>query len=287
MANTPATGNGPFEFTSAGGKQISIPLGAFSFDSSGKAVVDPAWSSLTDVPPGKTLLALAIQNQTIMPRPTPSPFPAIIVRAADPGAGGNNISVAITVSNVVTSPPSNDPTLVPFSIEIQETDSYSGLTMATVESVLGSDTVAGSLPGLVRVVHSSLDSAAVATHCTGNLAGTPAVFSVTAEGSPPVAFVLSAKKSGADGTLTQVTVTPDISSPSSPGTPTFSLQAMWSKTVSGITLPQLDAMASALGYEITVSRPSSGAYSVPADSTSMLSGGAAGTVASATLYTSQ
>jgi hypothetical protein len=287
MATTPAMGNGPFEFTNSQGQHISIPLTAINFDATGTAVVDPPWNTLTSTPPGSALLALAVTEKTIQPRPTPSPFPAMIIRAADPGAGGNNIKVTVAVSTAVASPPTNDPTLTPFSITVTETDNYTGLTTATIESVLGSATVTGSKPGLVQIVHGSVDTNGAPLSHTGSLSGTPAELDVPGDGTPPLAFTLAAKKSGADGNLTQVTVTPDVSSPPAPGAGAFSLQATWTKAVNNITLAQLDTMVqSNLGYEIKVSKPSSGAYSVPANGDTVLSGGG-GTAASGTLFTAQ
>jgi hypothetical protein len=283
MANTPATGNGPFEFTSSAGKQISIPLSAFTFDAAGNIVVDSAWQPLTNAQPGSALLAHAVKEGLIAPTAVASPFPAMIIKAADPGAGGNNITVTVVVSTIVTSPPTNDPTLVPFSLTVAENDNYTGLTAATVENVLGSSAVTGSSPGLVQVVHGSVDPTGVPTLQNGVLLGSPAEFDVVGSGSPGTVFILMAKRSGDSGP-TKIKITPNVASPPS-ANPTFSLLVSWTRTVSGITLPNLHAMVqSALGYEITVSKPSSGAYSVPTAGVTTLSGGGPGSVASAVLF---
>jgi hypothetical protein len=56
--------------------------------------------------------------------------------------------------------------------------------------------------------------------------------------------------------------------------------------ISDVTLGTLvSTIQSEFGYEITVSLPGSGAYSVPALASSTLSGGTPGTSASATLFT--
>jgi hypothetical protein len=287
MANTPATGNGPFEFTSATGEQISIPLTAFSFDSSGKIVVDLVWNTATTTPPGKALLTYAQNEGLIAPAAVPSPFPAMIIKAADPGTGGNFITVTVAISSFVPSPATNDPTQVEFSLAVSETDVYTGLTCATIESVLGSSNVAGSSPGLVQVVHGSVDPTGVPVHHTGSLSGSPPVLDVPGDGSPPTVFVLTAKKDAADSIHTSVIITPDGGSPPNPNINTFTLRASWSKpAVTGITLSTLEAMVkNNLSYEITVSRPGSGAYSLPAAGVTTLSGGAAGSNASATLFT--
>jgi hypothetical protein len=294
MANTPVTGNGPFEFTSSAGKQVSIPLTAFGFDSNNNLVVDPAWSSFTSTAPGSVLLAAAVKLGEIAPAALASPFPAMIFRATDPGPGGNNISVTIGVTKVVTSPPTDDPTLVPFDVTIAETDFYPSLTAASIESVLGSRTLAGasvvtgSAPGLVRVLAGSVDTAGEPLSVSGNLTGTPAVLDVDGNGSPALVFTLIAKNESATSVPTHVSITPSFTSPPQPGGATFSLRANWTKTISGVTLPDLAAtIAADFGYLVTVSKPGSGAFSLPASGVSQLSGGGAGKAASATIFTSQ
>jgi hypothetical protein len=281
MANTPATGTGPFEFTDSQDRHVSIPLTAFSFDSNLKVVVDPAWSSVTGAQPAAALLAYALAEGLIAPAAAPAPFPAMIVKAADPGTGGNSITV--TIANVV---PAADPTATTFDITVTETDVYTGLTTASIESVLGSSAVAGSSPGgLVQVVHGSVDPAFGPTHTAGALSGSPAQLDVDGTGSPPRVFTLVAKKAGADGALTQIQVTPTSASPQI-GPETFTLQASWTKTATAVTLTSLaTAVASQLGYEITVALPGTGAYSVPAAAAASLSGGAPGVAASAAFFT--
>jgi hypothetical protein len=292
MANTAVTGNGPFEFTSSEGKQISIPLTAFSFDSNNNLIVDPAWSSLTSTAPGSVFLAAAVKLGDIAPAALASPFPAMIFRATDPGSGGNSITVTIAVSSVVSSPPTDDPTLVPFDITVTETDDYPSLTAATIASVLGSRTLAGttvvtgSAAGLVRVLDGSVDAGGEPLSGSGNLTGTPAVFQVDGHGSPPLVFTLIAKNDTASGAPTHVSVAPNLASPPPAGGPTFSLQATWTRTVTGITLADLaSTVAADLGYVVTVSKPGSGAFSLPAAGVSQLSGGGSGTQASATIFT--
>ena len=288
MANTPASGNGPFEFTDSQDRQVSIPLTAFAFDSNSKLVVDPSWQTVTQAQPAAGLLAYALAAGLIAPAASPAPFPAMIVKAADPGAVGNNLSgganiaIAVTISNIV---PASDPTQTTFSISVTETDIYTGLTCGSIESVLGSSAVSGSAPGLVRVAHNSVDPTGAPLEASGALAGSPARFDVHGSGSPSLVFTLAAKKSGADGTLTHIQVTPNTSSPP-PAVETFTLQASWTKTANAVTLATLVAAAqNQLGYEITLALPGGGAFSVPAAATTALSGGGAGSAASATLFT--
>ncbi|MFZ0304745.1 MAG: hypothetical protein WAL75_18780 [Terracidiphilus sp.] len=288
---TQVTGNGPLEFTNANGKQISIPLSALYFDGNGTLQVDTTWATATGLMPNTGVLGYAQSEGLITPAPAPPPFASMIIKAADQGAGGNNIVVAIGDIS-----PATDPTQTTFSITVTETDVYPGLTAATIESTLGSSTVSGSTlvpvktgssPGLVQVESGSVDTSGFPNTTDGSLSGDPAELVVeNNDGSPAVVFTLLAKKAGADGATTQVDISPDTDSPPSSSDSTFTLTATWSRMINDVTLGTLaSSIQSQFGYEITVSLPGSGAYSVPAASSSTLSGGTPGTSASATLFT--
>ena len=288
---TQVTGNGPLEFTNANGKQISIPLSALYFDGNGTLQVDSTWAAASGLNPGKGVLGYVQSEGLITPAPAPPPFAAMIIRAEDQGTGGNNIVVQISDIS-----PATDPTQTTFSITVTENDIYPGLTAATIESTLGSSTVSGSSlvpvksgtsPGLVQVEAGSVDTTGFPNTTTNaTLSGDPAELTVDGEGSPAVVFVLLAKKAGADGAITLIDITSDTTSPPTSNTPTFTLIANWSKMINDVTLATLaSTIQSELGYEVTVSLPSSGAYSVPATANSTLSGGTPGSPASATLFT--
>ena len=268
-------GNGPFEFTNANGNQVSIPLSALSFDSANVIQVDPAWQA--KAAPGMAFLQYLVQAGTISAAPSPSPFPAMVIQAADPGWGGNNIQV--TVKNVKPSV-SGDPTQTTFSLVVTEIDVYSGLTAANVQSTLA------NLRGLVQVQQNSMDpKGGVPIGFSGGLSASPSELLAEVQipdseslGSPSVFCTLVAKKSGLDGALTTVTITPGAGG-------TFSLKATWIKEADSITVLNVAAkVQQCLAYEIAVSPPSSGVYSVPAAGSVTLSGGGAG-AASATLFT--
>jgi len=287
---TQVTGNGPLEFTNANGRQISIPLSALYFDSSGTLQVDSTWATASGLKPNAGVLGYVQSEGLITPAPAPPPFAAMIIKSADQGTGGNNIQVAISDIS-----PATDPTQTTFSITVTETDVYEGLTAGTIESTLGSSTVSGSSlvpvktgtsPGLVQVESGTVDTNGFPNSTNGSLTGNPAELAVDGEGSPAVVFTLLAKKSGADGATTQVDISPDTGSPPASSNPTFTLTATWSKMVNDVTLGTLaSTIQSELGYEITVSLPGSGAFSVPAAAQSTLGGGTPGTFASATLFT--
>jgi hypothetical protein len=286
MTNPPVTGNGPFEFTDTFGRHVSIPLTAFSVDPVQGIVPDAAWAPVVGALPASALFAYALKGKLIVPAPAPSAFPAMIVTAADPGPAGSNITIQI-----VSGAPNADPTKTTFNIVVNETDKYYGLTAATIASVLGTcnpagtPTAPGSNPGLVQVLQGSVDTVGAPLAVTALLSGNPAKVDIDQHASPARVFTLVAKKPGADGALIKVQVIPVVSSP--PSNPeTFSLIATWQKEVDGVTIGALQSQVqSLLGYEITVSTPASGAFSVPAASTTALSGGATGVAASATLFT--
>ncbi len=287
---TAVTGNGPLELTNANGQQLSIPLSALYFDVNGTLQIDSAWGAVSGLQPGKGLLAYVASEGLITLAPAASPFPAMIIKAADPGIAGNNITVQI--SDVT---PATDPTKTTFSITVTELDTYTGLTAATIQGKLGSSTIQGgglvsasngSSPGLVQVQAGSTDVSGNPNALSDTLSGDPATLEVDGDGSPAVVFTLLAKKAGADGALTQVQVVPNTTSPPTAGPPTFTLIATWTKTISGVSTSNLQSVIqNELGYEITVALPASGAFSVPAAATSTLSGGTAGSSASGTLFT--
>ena len=294
MAGTQATGTGPFEFTDSNGKHVSIPLTAITFDANSKPLINSAWQHVfATQPAAASLLAYAVAEGLIAPAPAPSPFPAMIVKAVDGGLGGNNITVAI--SNIVPdagSPPTNDPTRTSFTITVTETDIYNGLTAASIEQTLGSadgtftSVVKGTSTGLVQVLHGSVEvygtphSVSAAT-----FTGPPYRLDVNGSASPPKVFTLIPKKAGSDARFTKITITPNTSSPPQAGPGTFLLQATWTQNATATLETLASVVQSMLGYEISVSPPGSGSYSVPAVAVTSLSGGAPGASASASLFT--
>jgi hypothetical protein len=275
MLSTPVVGNGPLEFTNSKGHEVSIPLSALNLTAGVLHSSDPVWDTALTTPPGQALAKYMVAAGLISPKPAPAPFPAMVIRAATAGSAGNNISVTVTVSSAPPSPPINDPMFTPFSLQVTETDTYAGQTAATIAGTLSG---AG---GLVQIV-GPVDTSAMPT-AQGGLVNSSGQFPVMGNGSPGgLVFVLATKGSGTDSLKTNVNITLDA------GGKTFTLQVSWTKTVNNITLGTLEStVLSALGYEITVSKPSSGAYSVPATTTTptTLSGGSSSSSASAILFT--
>ena len=272
MAAIAPTGNGPFEFTDSNGRQVSVPLTAFRFDAAGNLVVNPAWQTIVGGAPASALLAYYRAQGLIEPAPAASPVPAAVIRAVDLGAAGNNI--AITIEYITADP---DPNKTTFDIAVDESEIYTGLTMATIQQVLGTETAPGSQPGLVVVKTVQNPSGTPATLPKTALGGggARASLDIPDAGSKTV-FTLEARDPGTDGKLIQVSVTPSGA--------TFGLTAEWKKSSTGLTSPTLQTrVASDLSYEITAAPPVGGLFSVPAAATTQLTGGTPNIRASAIL----
>lgn len=292
MGTTSVFANGPFEFTDSDGNQVSIPLSALQFDSSGNLTVAAtgpnAWAPYTGYSGDEKTLILGLlaqlaAQQLIIPAPAPSPKAAMRLKAADPGSAGNKITFCIKVTAAV------DPTLAQFDITVTETGTYTGLSAATIEATLGTNVKAAASPGLVVVVSGATTTSRVPQAGTNPLQGgapaTPSSLIVYDGTSKPV-FTLQAKKPSADGDLTKITIS-NIQSNN------FDLSVTWTKTVTGATLGTLSAAAQGLSYEVSVLTPASGIFSVPVDNRStpiQLTGGAdapSAAAASATVFASQ
>lgn len=305
MSTTPTVlGNVPLEYTDpVTGKQVSIPLSALKFTNGQLKVDTGTWPNPPN-PPSPTppyiklpdfvnsMLTNLAQQGVIIPAPTPSPKPAMVVTAQDPGSAGNNIVLTFAVTT-----PNLDPTQVKFSMTVTETETYKKLTLTSgkpnyVETVLGSDTVTSPTPGLAHVIHASLGATG-----TPSLANTTAfkAASPTAkaqsdvkstDATPKLLFTLEAKKAGKDGELTSVlSVGPNTDDAS-----LFDLSIQWTRQITNLTLANVAANTGPLGYEVTVAAPSSGIFSIPQANSVQLSGGTDGsspTAASAIVFAGQ
>jgi hypothetical protein len=268
--STPATGNVPFEFTdpSTDG-QVSIPLSAFSFDASGNLNGAPPWDTVIKQAPASSLLQYAQSQGLIVPAPTPSPIPAIIVQAADPLGAGNVIT--ITIQNVVKSP-SGDPTETTFDIVVTENDNYISLTCASIEAVLGSETTKGTQPGLLHAMDANPETTPIEILTPESLVltspGPYPLLEVPESGSPSgTAFTLEAKREGQDGAGTTVTI-------SNVEGNNFDLTATLTQSATGLTTVTLqDQISNGLSYLINVKAPAGG-FSPPAPATITLTAGA-------------
>ena len=196
---------------------------------------------------------LTIEDCTFAFNPTSTATVAMIFTAADAGSAGNNIVVSINVHQGADLAHST------YDVTVTETDTYTNLNMSTIESVLGSDTVKGSSPGLVRVQHQGLTQALPPSgtfQLTGGAANAPASVKISQPGTT-LALTLLAKKNGVDGARTSVQIV------TSPAGGSFNLTATWTKTVLGVTVANTQAALAALNYEVTVAPPAGGSFALP------------------------
>ncbi|HEV2956310.1 MAG TPA: hypothetical protein VGY55_11565 [Pirellulales bacterium] len=291
MSEAAVIGREPVSLLTSTGQQVSIPLTALYFDSNGKLHADrwPLYSKFSaDVDPW---LAYLVKTGELTPAASPPPVAAMTITAADAGPAGNNIEV--NFKNIVpdsANPP--DPGKGTFDVDVVETDTYTGLSYDSTKStdpnfisnVLGiadqdgKVTKAGTRPGLVLVLAG--DTPAQPSN------NPPLTFSVTAPATAATAavaanFHLVAKKPGADGKNTTVTI-----SSVDTGAKTFSLKAVWTLNATNKKLSDLSNLA---GYEISVTVPAVGSTitALPAAGAVKLTGGAAAqsaSNASATVY---
>jgi hypothetical protein len=281
--STGVSGYGPFEFMDQSGKHVSIPLTALTLNNGVITSTDPNWNKVLSNPPAQALYQymLNVTPPLLWPTPAPAPFPAMVVRAVNAGTAGNNITVNVTVTPAASSPPIQDPTTQTFTLTVTESDTYANQTPATIANTLKT---AGALVYVVQTVQTT----GVPESYSGTLTGSPDQVPIEGSGSPGTLFVLSPRQNtlgaSAGAQYTQLTITPNLASPSNPNAGTFNLQATWTYTVS-CTLDSLASVSSELGYVITIGKPSSGAFSIPAQTSTTLSGGTANSNASGILYT--
>ncbi len=269
MPKTVVLGNGPIAFTEQGGQMLLIPLSVLTLDG----------NTIQANPPYNTVeilqwLQYLVNTGFLTAGSAPAPKPAMSIQAVDPGPAGNNIQVIF--SNIVPDPA--DPTnadKTSFDASITETDTYNGLSFDSaspsfIQTVLGTETITGTTPGLVHIKDAdtpSLPKAGIYP-LTG---GDP-----TTKSSAPIpgnpsgnAFHVEAKKVDQDGDNTKVTISNVDSSAK-----TFTLIAVWTQTVAGIKRGGLPGALQGNQYEINVAKPTGGDFAIPAPGPIGLSGGA-------------
>lgn len=277
MAKTPVTGHGPIEFTDDG-EQVVIPLSAFYLDNHGVLTSDSTlYTNAKSKAAVDAWLKQLQQDGMVKAAAVPPPAPAMVITAKAPGTAGNHIS--ITFSNVDTGAGT-------FDAEVQEQETYAGLTKDTVKGVLGAAPGGGTNPGLVFV------SSAGAAHPADGVypvivdpGGSGNYIADIGDGAGGTAFTVQSRAVDAEATNTVVEIK-DAANPASPGT--FTLVATWKKPKAVGLQP--GGLQGSFGYEITVAPPAGGQLGVPAEGTVALRGGAdtaAPAAASATVFAGQ
>jgi hypothetical protein len=274
---TAVLANGPVAYTDSTGAQVEISLSALSFGTNGSLTLS-GWPPFGNYSAGEQKvitgwLNALISSGFLKPSPDQPPRPAMLLQAADAGAAGNNISVA--VSAVVANA---DPSQTTFTVMVTETDAYTGLSAATIAGVLGTDQKpldgSGPKPGLVHVVNGSVVPAGIPdmTKSPYSFPTPPANKNSqvnVVDTTPATIFTLEAKKPGKDGK--QITATL-----SNLNGKVFDMQVTFTKQVTGVTILNAAQKLADLGYEIGTTAPGGGAFSVPAAKTTTLTGGADG-----------
>jgi hypothetical protein len=278
------TGYGPFEFTDSNGKHISIPLTALTLSGNNITSSNADWNTYLASAPAYRLWKYMLAEGLLSPMPSPSPFPAMVVRAANAGTAGNNITVTITVSTPPSSPSIEDLTQLPFTIQVSETNTYTNQTAATIANTLK------TANALVQVIDSTATTGTPQAS-SASFSGSPDQISILESGSPGATlFVLGPRTPGPNPVDVFVTISPNSASPPAANPETFTLTASWTSPTVTATVNELATMLttvlSQLGPEINISKPSSGAFSLPQGGSTTLTGGTAMSNASAVLYTS-
>ena len=250
--------NGPISVTAKDGSQVSIPISKLSFVN-GEFQIDQDWlkppiKDKLDENGIKKLLDQLRTEGVLQIVEALSPGIAMVISAADPGALGNTIQIGFSKFQ----PPVGGK--VPFDVTATEQITYKKLTRDTIGSILGS--TADGLPAGLIFVSSGAPYQLPKQNDTSKLVGDPAKVKIAAVTGD--AFELTAKKGGVDSALIQVTIS-DLTDTD------FTLTARWSKTVTSISVADLQ---SNFAYKLKFDPPvKGGQLDVPAEGVVILSGG--------------
>jgi hypothetical protein len=286
MPQVAAVGDGPIVYLSDAGQEVFLPLSDIVFDATGTAKS----KTMTTTPPALARwLAFLVAQGRLSPEPVAAAGDAVTITASTPGAAGNNIVVTVVPAGAGL-----------VDVTVTETDTYRGLTLATIGGLLGFGTTPGSKPGMLLLTQ------AVANNAPDPAEGTVAevtpptdpptwkVVGPTAAG-PTASFTLKPRGTGSDKGTTTVTISavkPATTQPVTAAT-TFTLEVVWTRTVTGVGAAGVDTLAHIgttfrdVEFVARAGEPSPGAGGkVPRPGTVQLTGGAeaqSATPATATL----
>jgi hypothetical protein len=259
MATRPVLGGSPVSILDGSGKQLEIPLNLLSFGSSG--VDASGWPGyVANKPLVDAWLKSLVQRQLLRPGDAAAAAPALTIKARDKGSEGNTITVAF--SNV--SPPAAVPGDTTTDVTVTVTQTWPGLTVATIIDHLGTTATNGDQPGLAF-----LKNATVALPAVGSAAfsGAPTSWApAKQDGSAGPAFTLNARNpDDADGVAPRGKI-----SAVNVGAGTFTLELSWQKSAAAVKLSNLGTV---FAYVITVAAAGP-AFAPPAPGLVTLIGGA-------------
>ena len=275
-------GNGPIGFTDSNGNQKFIPLSALEFLDGNINVKNwPPYDANENIKNiVDALLDELVDNAFLRPGSSPPPKPAMVLEAAVPGAFGNKIQVEFSLSDT------SEPTL---NATIMAQDSYEGLSYdstpptspAFIKNVLGTGTLTGTRPTLIRVKDTETPSQPKEGSylLTGGDSSTKSFTGI--DGDPTgTAFTAEAWKEGSEGNNITVTIS-DLDADEE----TFTLEVKFERSLTDIKLSDLPDELADDGIVLTVTAPDEG-FALPALGTIGLSGGSdpkAASPASATI----
>lgn len=256
MSQLTAIGSGPIRYFTSTGKQILVPLTAVTFDSSDGSVA--VSSDYTQIQGAEDLLSWVqrlVQLGEIRPSKATAKQVALLLQSAFPGSWGNDARITVSYTSDTE-----------FTLGVTVTNTWEGLTAATVKSVLGTATVTGSRPGIVRLLDADTPTApdaATSIPLTGGAdSPSPAASQATVS---PTAFHLQAWRTGTAGDKTTASIAVTGS--------TFTLQAVWTNTVANVTTSNLlSTISSSFDHVLTASAPPGGVVA-PQPGTFALGGG--------------
>jgi hypothetical protein len=273
-------GSGPIGFTDTKGHQQFIPLSQLYFNDVGEVIVKegPLYNDNKGVV--DALLKNLVAGGFLKSAPTLPPKPAIVIKAAIPGAKGNTIQVTFSnFSNIVADLPTANTT---FDAEIIAKATYSNLSLDPSSTsfsgkVLGVGATPGISPGLVRVKEPPPKTAiepediSTALNALGSAEKNCSFVVPTKGNSSQPAFTLEAWKEGADGQNIKITIS-EVDSK----TKTFTLVVEWAQKITTIGLNNLPSKLAGdkdKEFVIKVSPPEGESFGIPAPGTIVLSGG--------------
>lgn len=270
---TAAIAFGPIAYVGQGPQYVQylIPVPAFGFNATGTIEFVP------NAPyPSQALPWLEQLRQWgyIRPSTKPARTLAMVIDAADPGVLGNHITITFTNSGST------------FDMKVESTATYSN-TLSALKGLLGTETLPGTQPGLVRFrdedVALSLPLPEAITDAVLDVGGTDSAPVPTpattgdkikkAGDSSQTAFQLVARKPGTGGRHIKVTISEAQS--------VVTLSVTWIHEKTGLDANALGTINTEFGYMISVSAPPGQTFAAPDAGTVLLAEGTDAAKASA------
>ncbi|MEH2236641.1 hypothetical protein [Nostoc sp.] len=265
-------GNGPIGFTDKDGNQRFIPLSSLKVEGSEINLVSSQLYTKNKLIVDAVLKNL-IDGGFLTPGANPPPKPALVLKAAIPGAAGNTIQV--TFSNIVID--RDTPANTTFDATITAKEIYSGLSFdsnssSSIKKVLGTETIIASSPGLVRAKDTDTPTQPTDKQSytlAGGGVGKSHV-DITGTSPGPTAFTVEAWKVGSEGDNITIKIS-EVDAIAK----TFTLVAEFKpQLIAGIKLADLPGKLAGSDFVITVAKPDNANYAIPARGTVILGGGA-------------